>query len=63
MIKGIIVSNGKLRLILTGETDLDKATLKALDGATVKLVSDNVKVFDQSVAEGLLIEVDPNKAK
>lgn len=63
MIKGIIVSNGKLRLILIGETDLDKATLKSLDGASVKLVSDNLKIFDQTVAEGLVLEIDPNKVK
>lgn len=63
MIKGIVISNGKLRIILTGETDLDKAALKALDGATCKFVTENLKVFEQNVAEGIVIEVDPNKAK
>lgn len=63
MIKGTIVSNGKVRLILTAETDLDKEALKALDGATARLISDNLKVYDQTVAEGLVLEIDPSKVK
>lgn len=56
MIKGITVSNGKTRLILVPENDVDKEVLKILDGATCKLITDNVKVFDQNVTAGLLIE-------
>lgn len=63
MIKGITVSNGKTRVILTAETDLDKEVLKLLDGATCKLVTENLRVFEQNVAEGIVIEVDPNKQK
>lgn len=59
MIKGIGVSNGKIRLILVPGDDLDVEILKALDGATCKLVTDNVKVYDQNVATGLIIEAPP----
>lgn len=58
MIKGITISNGKLRLVLVGETDIDKAALKAIDGATCKLVTDNLRVFDQTVSEGIVIEAE-----
>jgi len=61
MIKGTIVKNGKLRLILTGEDALDKEALKLLDGATVITIKDNLKVFDYTVAEGLILEVSPRE--
>jgi len=57
MIKGITIANGKLRLILVGDTPLDKEILKSLDGATVTTIKDNLKVFEQSVSEGLVLEV------
>lgn len=58
MIKGTAVKNGKLRLVLTGEDDIDKAALKALDGATAKTIKDNLRIFDYTVAEGLVLEID-----
>lgn len=69
MIRVISVKNGKLRLILTGDDAIDKETLKMADGATCKVIRDNLKVFDQSVSEGLVIEIDlpeqqvPSKSK
>lgn len=58
MIKGITISNGKLRLVLMGDNAIDKEALKALDGGTAKLVKDNLKIFDQAVADCLVIEVE-----
>lgn len=63
MITGTIVSNGKLRLILVGDDPIDKEALKALDGASVTLVKDNLKVFDKTVSDGLVLEVAPKEQK
>lgn len=56
MIKGITVSNGKTRLILIPENDLDKEVLKLLDGGVCKIIQENLKVYDQTVSTGLVIE-------
>lgn len=59
MIIGTVIEegNGKLKVILTSDTDVGKAALKALDGASCKAVTDNLKIFDRSVSDGLVIEV------
>jgi len=57
MIEGTTIKNGTLKLILTGTDEIDREILKKLNGATCKLVSDNFKVGDRSIAEGLLIEL------
>lgn len=61
MITGITVKNGKLRIILVGEDEIDKAALKAMDGATVKAIKDNYRVGEMSIADGVVIEIDPPK--
>ena len=58
MIRGITIANGKIRVVLVGETDIDKAVLKAIDGATCKIITDNLRVFDQTVSEGIVIEAE-----
>ena len=67
MIKGITISNGKLRLVLIPENDIDEATLKSIDGATCKLITENLRVFDQTVSKGIVIEAEiketPSKQK
>lgn len=57
MIRGIAIKNGKLKLVLLGDDSIDKEMLKALDGATVRVIKDNFKVADQNIVDGLLIEL------
>jgi len=62
MIQGTIIKNGTLRLVLTGSDGVDEEVLKQLDGATVKFVSDNLKLFDRNVSGGLILEILLNKS-
>jgi hypothetical protein len=56
MIHGTILKNGNIKLILTGTDDIDIAVLKQLNGATCKLITDNLKLGDKSISNGLIIE-------
>lgn len=61
-IQGTTIKNGTIRLILTGSDGIDDEVLKQLDGATVKYVSENLKLFDKNLTGALVLEVIP-KAK
>lgn len=65
MIKGITIKNGKIRLVLVGEDSFDKDILKALDGATLRLVKDNLRIAELSISDGAILETDtgPQPAK
>lgn len=58
MIVGTTIKNGTLKLILTGNDEIDHEVLKKLNGAKCTLVTDNLRVGDRSIAEGLLIEME-----
>lgn len=57
MIRGVVISNGKLRVVLTADDAIGQEALKALDGATCTIVTDNLRVYDENVAGGLVIEL------
>jgi len=59
MIKGIIIKEHGLQLILVGTDEIDEAVLKQLNGATCTLITENVRVHDKVISGGLLI----NKSK
>jgi hypothetical protein len=59
-IQATIIKNGTTRLILTGTDGIDNEVLKQLDGATVKFVSDNLKIFDKNISGGLVLEMQLN---
>lgn len=61
MIKGITIKNGKIRLILVGEDSIDKDLLKALDGATLRLIKDNLRIAELSIAEGAILEMEASQ--
>lgn len=63
MIHGTILKNGTLRLLLIGSDSVEEECLKQLDGATVKFVSDNLKLFDKNLAGALVLEVVTPKNK
>ena len=58
-IQGTTIKNGTLRLVLTGSDTIDEEVLKQLDGATVKFVSENLKLFDKNLTGALVLEVIP----
>jgi hypothetical protein len=62
-IQGTLIKNGSLRLILTGSDGIDEEALKQLDGATVRFVSENVKLFDKNLTGALILEVIPKARK
>jgi hypothetical protein len=59
MIKGIIIKEHGLQLILVGTDEIDEAVLKQLNGATCTLITENVRVHDKVISGGLVI----NKSK
>lgn len=59
MIKGIIIKENGIQLILVGTDEIDEAVLKQLNGATCTLITENVRVHDKVISGGLLI----NKSK
>jgi len=61
MIVGTTIKNGTLKLILTGNDEIDREVLKKLNGAKCTLVTDNLRVGDRSITEGLLIEVEADR--
>ena len=52
MVKGTIIKNGILQVILTGEDEVDNAVLKLLNGATCTLVTENLKIHDKTITGG-----------
>jgi hypothetical protein len=59
MIKGTIIKEHGIQLILVGTDEIDDAVLKQLNGATCTLITENVRVHDKVISGGLLI----NKSK
>lgn len=57
MIDATIIKNGTIKLILTGSDNIDTECLKMLNGATCKLITDNLKVGDKSISNGLILEM------
>lgn len=62
-IQGTTIKNGTLRLVLTGSDGIDEEVLKQLDGATVKFVSENLKLFEKNLTGALVLEVIPKVKK
>lgn len=58
MVKGTIVKNGKLRLILQGTDNLDKEALRMLGGSTARIITDPLKFPEGTIPEGLVLEID-----
>lgn len=56
MITGTILKNGTIRLILTGSDEIDAAILKQLNGATARLITDNVRLEDKLLTGALILE-------
>lgn len=54
--KVTIIKNGSTRLILIPEDDFDKAVIKEMDGCVCVPIKENLKIFDQSVSEGLVLD-------
>lgn len=61
MIEGTILKNGKIRLVITGSDDIDKALLKQLNGAKCTIITDNFRLGDRSITDGLMIEAEVEK--
>lgn len=61
MIEGTIIKNGDLKLVLTGTDEIDIAVLKQLNGMSCTLITDNLRVGDRSVTNGLIIELKKEK--
>jgi hypothetical protein len=58
MITGTTLKNGTLKLILTGSDEIDQAVLKQLNGATCRVITDNLRLGDKNIAGGLIIETE-----
>lgn len=56
MITGTILKNGTIRLILTGSDEIDAAILKQLNGATARLITDNVRLEDKLLTGAIILE-------
>lgn len=63
MITGTIVKNGTTRLILTGSDEIDAAVLKQLNGATVTVITDNLRIGDHNISGGLMLTQQVNERK
>jgi hypothetical protein len=57
MITGEILSNGTLKLILQGDDEVSKAAIRALDGATVKVFVEPIRILDKNIPEGAIVEL------
>jgi hypothetical protein len=55
MITGTIIKNGTIKLVLTGSDEIDAAVLKQLNGATVTVITDNLRIGDHNISGGLII--------
>ncbi len=59
MITGTILKNGDIKLVITGSDEIDLAVLKQLNGATCKVITDNLRIGDKSISGGLIIQSTP----
>lgn len=59
MITGTILKNGDIKLVITGSDEIDIAVLKQLNGATCKVIADNLRIGDKSISGGLIIQSTP----
>ena len=59
MITGTILKNGDIKLVITGSDEIDIAVLKQLNGATCKVITDNLRIGDKSISGGLIIQSTP----
>ena len=55
---GTIIKNGTIKLVLTGTDEIDNAVLKQLQGATVSLITDNLRIGDKNISGGLILETE-----
>lgn len=55
------IKNGTLRLVLSATDEIDEATLKQLNGARARLVTDNIRILDKNVAGALIIELEQDR--
>ncbi len=62
MITGTILKNGDVKLILTGTDEIDNAVLKRLNGATVSLITDNMRIGEKAITHGLIIVAPSTKS-
>lgn len=58
MIHGTIIKNGTIKLVLTGSDEIDMAVLKQLHGATVSIITDNLRIGDKNISGGLILETE-----
>ena len=58
MITGIILKDNTLRLVLTGNDEMELAVLKALNGATCTLVTDNLRIGDRNITNALIVGIN-----
>lgn len=63
MITGTILKNGDIKLVITGSDEIDIAVLKQLNGATCKVITDNLRIGDKSISGGLIIQSTPTTSK
>jgi len=63
MITGTIIKNGTTRLILSGSDEIDAAVLKQLNGATVTVITDNLRIGDHNISGGLILTQQANERK
>lgn len=57
--KATIIKNGSIKLLVIPDDEFDKLAIKELNGCVVTVITDNLKFFEQSLSEGILI--DSNK--
>jgi len=63
MITGTIIKNGTTRLVLTGSDEIDAAVLKQLNGATVSVITDNLRIGDHNISGGLMLQANERKTE
>lgn len=54
--KTILVKNGSTKIFLIPEDDFDKLAIKELNGCIATIISDNLKFFDQSLSDGIVLD-------
>jgi hypothetical protein len=63
MIQGIILKGESIRIVLTGTDEIDSAVLKQLNGASVSLITENLRIGDIVISGGLIIEHERKSEK
>jgi hypothetical protein len=57
--KAIIIKNGnsEVKIVLKPESDMEKSALNELGtDCTVNKITDNLKVFDENVSDGIILQ-------